>query len=67
MHYNVFCAGIGIATFCGFLLYVYLGNYLESRSFFNKRIFRRVIAVFLSLTSIAWALKLLVKPEGLVM
>ena len=67
MHYNVFCIGIGIATFCGFLLYVYLGNYLESKSFFSKRIFRRVIAVFLSLTSIARALKLLVKPEGLIM
>ena len=67
MNYNVFCVGIGIATFCGFLLYVYLGNYLESKSFFSKKIFSRVIAVFLGLTSIAWALKLLVKPEGLLM
>ena len=66
MHYNVFCVGIGIATFCGFLLYVYLGNYLESKSFFSKKIFHRVIAVFLSLTSIAWAIELLVNQEGLI-
>jgi threonine/homoserine/homoserine lactone efflux protein len=66
-HYNLFCIGLGAATFTGFLLYVYLGSYLETKSFFSKTIFRRVIAVFLSLTSVAWALKLLIKPEGTVM
>lgn len=65
-HYNSFCLGLGIATFAGFALYVYLGDYLEKKSFFSTKIFRRIIGIFLALTSIAWAIKLLVKPEGLV-
>lgn len=66
MHYNLFCIGLGLATFVGTALYVFLGTYLETKSFFSKKIFRRVIAVFLSLTSVAWAIKLLVKPEGMI-
>jgi threonine/homoserine/homoserine lactone efflux protein len=66
MHYNLFCIGLGLATFIGTALYVFLGNYLETKSFFSKKIFRRVIAVFLSLTSVVWAIKLLVRPEGLI-
>jgi threonine/homoserine/homoserine lactone efflux protein len=65
-HYNVFCLGLGIATFLGYALYVFIGDYLENKSFFSKKIFQRIIGAFLSLTSIAWALKLIVKPEGLV-
>ena len=67
LHYNGFCLGIGIATFTGSALYVFLGEYLESRSFFNKLIFHRGIAIFLSITSVAWAIKLLIKPEGLLL
>ncbi len=65
MHYNVFCLGLGLATFGGFILYVFLGNYLQSKSFFSKIIFHRIIAMFLSITSVAWAIKLLIKPDGL--
>ena len=66
MHYNLFCLGLGLATFVGTVSYVFLGTYLETKSFFSKKIFRRVIAVFLSLTSVVWAIKLLVNPEGLI-
>lgn len=66
-HYWVFCIGLGLATFTGFVLYVFLGTYLETKSFFSKNIFKRIIAIFLTLTSVAWALKLLIKPDGTVM
>jgi threonine/homoserine/homoserine lactone efflux protein len=66
MHYNLFCIGLGVATFVGTALYVFLGTYLETKSFFSKKIFRRVIAVFLSVTSVVWAIKLIVNPEGLI-
>jgi threonine/homoserine/homoserine lactone efflux protein len=67
MHYNLFCVGLGAATFTGFVLYVWLGDYLENRSVFSKRIFTRIIGAFLCLTSVAWAIKLLVKPEGMIL
>jgi threonine/homoserine/homoserine lactone efflux protein len=57
-HYNVFAVGLGLATYTGFVLYVFLGKYLASRSFFSKNTFRRMIGGFLCLTSIAWAVKL---------
>jgi threonine/homoserine/homoserine lactone efflux protein len=65
-NYNAFCLGLGVATFTGFALYVKLGNYLETKSIFSKQIFSRIIAMFLCLTSVAWAIKLIVKPEGLI-
>jgi threonine/homoserine/homoserine lactone efflux protein len=67
LHYWVFCIGLGIATFVGFVLYVYLGTYLETKSFFSKNIFRRLVGIFLALTSIAWAVKLIIRPDGAVM
>lgn len=66
-HYNAFCLGLGVATFAGFVLYVFLGDYLEKKSFFSKKIFGRIIGVFLALSSVAWAIKLLIKPEGFVL
>lgn len=65
-NYSAFCIGLALATYLGFVLYVFLGGYLETKSFFSRKIFRRIIAAFLSLTSVAWGLKLIIKPEGLV-
>lgn len=64
-HYNAFCIGLGLATFLAFVLYVTLGDWLHNKSFFSKNIFRRIIAIFLILTSISWAIKLIINPEGM--
>ncbi len=64
-HYNWFVVGLGAATFTGFVLYVFLGNYLSNQSFFSKKIFKRIIAGFLVLTSVAWGIKLLIYPTGI--
>jgi threonine/homoserine/homoserine lactone efflux protein len=63
-HYNFFCVALGLGTYSGFVLYVFLGRYLASRSFFSKNIFRRMVGGFLCLTSIAWAIKLVFSPVG---
>ena len=58
LHYSVFCVGLGIGTFGGFVLYVFLGKWLSTRSFFNKGRFELIVGIFLCLSSLFWASKL---------
>lgn len=58
-HYNFFCLGLGIATFAAYILYVYLGEWLESKKIFRKGRLDRIVGIFLCITSILWAVKLI--------
>jgi threonine/homoserine/homoserine lactone efflux protein len=57
-HYTVFCIGLGMATFTGYALYVFFGNYIESRPFFNQKIFNRIVGIFLCLSALFWVARL---------
>ena len=59
MQYNVFCVGLGLATFVGTGLYVYLGEYLEKKSFFSRGKLDRFVGIAICATSVLWAVKLL--------
>ena len=57
-HYTVFCIGLGMATFTGYALYVFFGKWIESRPFFNQKIFNRIVGVFLCLSALFWVARL---------
>ena len=58
VHYTVFCIGLGMATFTGYALYVFFGKWIESRPFFNQKIFNRIVGVFLCLSAVFWVMRL---------
>lgn len=58
VHYTVFCVGLGAATFTGYALYVYFGKWIESRPFFNQKIFNRIVGAFLCLSALFWVARL---------
>lgn len=59
LHYTVFCIGLGAGTFGAFAAYVFLGAWLEERSVLRKQVLMRIIAIFIGLSSAAWAIRLL--------
>jgi threonine/homoserine/homoserine lactone efflux protein len=59
VHYTLFCLGLGSATFTGYALYVYFGNYLQSRAFFTQKRFDRIVGIFLCIASLLWAARIL--------
>ena len=58
-HYTLFCLGLGSATFTGYALYVFFGEWLQTRSFFTKKRFDRVLGIVLCLVSLFWAARML--------
>ena len=58
-HYTLFCLGLGSATFTGYALYVFFGEWLQTRSFFTKKRFDRVLGIVLCLVSLFWAGRML--------
>lgn len=59
VHYTVFVLGLGSATFTGYALYVYFGEYLQTKSFFTQKRFDRVVGIFLCLASLLWVARML--------
>jgi threonine/homoserine/homoserine lactone efflux protein len=59
IHYTLFVLGLGSATFTGYALYVYFGEYIKTKSFFTQKRFDRVVGIFLCLTSIFWVVRML--------
>jgi threonine/homoserine/homoserine lactone efflux protein len=59
VHYTLFVLGLGSATFTGYALYVYFGEYIKNKSFFTQKRFDRVVGIFLCLASLFWAARML--------
>ena len=57
--YTFFCIGLGLATFAAYVLYVYLGEWMETKSIFKKGKLDRIVGAFLVITSILWVAKLI--------
>ncbi len=59
IHHTVFVLGLGSATFTGYALYVYFGEYIQSKSFFTQKRFDRVVGIFLCVASLLWVARML--------
>lgn len=59
IHYTLFVLGLGSATFTGYALYVFFGEYIQTKSFFTQKRFDRVVGIFLCLASLLWVARML--------
>jgi len=59
VHYTLFVLGLGSATFTGYAMYVFFGEYIQTKSFFTQKRFDRVVGIFLCFASILWVLRML--------
>lgn len=58
IHYTVFVLGLGSATFTGYAMYVFFGEYIQTKSFFSQKMFDRVVGIFLCFASLFWVARM---------